>query len=101
MDLFVIVAPEGFLRTEFAALACILAVQWLKLFVTEARWYNLMGLGLTLLAQLGAVAISGTGLWFEAAWAGVLGASLATFGYEGITNLLGLAGRGPRATPAK
>jgi hypothetical protein len=97
MDWLVInLAPDGFLDIKVAGLFCILATQWLKRYVPDWRFYNLVALALTLLAQVGAVALVGSGKWFDAAWAGLLGASLATFGYEVLTNLAGWAGVGPR-----
>jgi len=89
-------APEGFLDIKVAALFCILATQWLKRYVEQWRFYNLIALALTLGAQAGAVALTRSGKWFDALWAGLLGASLATFGYELLSNVAGWAGVGPR-----
>ena len=89
--------PEGFLDIKVAAFFCILLTQWLKRYVPDWRFYNLVALGLTVAAQLGAVALVGSGKWFDGAWAALLGASLATFGYELLSNLAGLAGVGPRS----
>ena len=90
-------APEGFLDIKVAAFFCIVVTQWLKRYVPDWHFYNLLALVLTLFAQAAAVALVGSGLWFQALWAGLLGASLATFGYELLTNLAGLAGVGPRS----
>jgi hypothetical protein len=92
---------EGFLDVRVAAAVCVLATQWLKRYLPDWRFTNLLALGGTVAVELLAVVASGGavagGVWFEAVWAGVLGASLATFGYEALANLAGRAGVGPRA----
>ncbi len=77
--------------------------QWLKSYLAEWRYTTLLVLGLALLAAVIAQCIA-TG-WrpdseaiFVAVLIGFFGASLATFGYETILNLLGKAGVGPRKT---
>ncbi len=88
---------EGFLDVRIAAAFCILATQWLKHYLPDWRPTNLLALGLTVAVELLAAGMAGRGAWFAAAWAGLVGASLATFGYELLTNLAGWAGVGPRA----
>jgi hypothetical protein len=89
--------PEGFLDVRVAALVCLLATQWLKRYLPDWRPTNLLALAITVLVEVLSAALAGRGAWFSAAWAGVVGASLATFGYEALTNLAGWAGVGPRA----
>jgi len=87
---------EGFLDVRVAAAVCVLATQWLKRYLPDWRYTNLLALGVTVAVELLAAGLGGSGEWFAAAWAGVLGASLATFGYEALANLAGRAGIGPR-----
>jgi len=89
-------SPEGFLDARVAAFVCILATQWLKRYLPDWRPTNLLALGITVGVELLSAGLAGQGAWFAAGWAGVLGASLATFGYELLTNLAGWAGVGPR-----
>lgn len=88
---------EGFLDVRVAAIVCVLATQWLKGYLGDWRYTNLLALGITVGVELLAAGLAGEGAWFAAAWAGVVGASLATFGYEALTNMAGRAGVGPRA----
>ena len=84
-----------------AIISCLLA-QWLKQYLADWRFTNLLVLGLNLVVALLAQAIRSG--WrpsseecFLAVLLGLFGASLATFGYETILNLLGKAGIGSRA----
>ena len=85
-----------------AAVLCVVVTQWLKTYITDARLYNAVGLGVTfvLVEVAGVFLVDGTGIW-ERLYVGLLvalsGASLATFGYELMTNLAGLAGIGKRS----
>lgn len=91
--------PDGFLTTPMAALVTIIATQWLKRYLPDWKFTQLLALGIAVGTQMVAVALSHSGAWFEAAGVGALGATLATFGYEAIVNALAFAGIGPRAEP--
>ena len=87
-----------------AAVATLLTT-WLKSMLPDWRFTSLMVLGLCLLLSLGAVfgiAIdSGAGFTAEQIIDAILvalgGASLATFGYETVKNVLGVSGVGARS----
>jgi len=78
------------------------AAQWLKVYLPDWKWTQLLVLGLC-------VVIAGLAGFIEAAWhpsadaifnaffVGFWGATLATFGYEAVQNWRGLIGDGPRA----
>ena len=68
---------EGFLDVRVAAAECVRAVKGLKRYLPDWRYTNLLALGITVAVELLAAGLSGAGEWFGAAWAGVLGASLA------------------------
>ncbi len=89
--------PGGFLSPAVAAAMAGLLALWLKSYLPEWRYTNLLVLALAIAAELAATALAGTCNWWGAAWAGFLGASLATFGYETLQNLRGAAGYGARA----
>jgi hypothetical protein len=89
--------PAGLLNPAAAALLAGLLAQWLKSYLADWRYTNLLVLVLAVATQLAATAVSGSHNWWGAAWAGLLGASIATFGYEAIQNLTGSAGFGARA----
>jgi hypothetical protein len=78
-----------------------LMTQWLKKYLENWRFTSLLCLGLAVGFELAAAWISQKGLSAEVAFSavllGILGASVATFGYEVIVNLLGLVGKGPRS----
>jgi len=90
---------QDLLTVAGAAALCIMLTQWVKAYLHDWRWTNLLALGLTIALVLAAAAVDGS-VNIEEAFAALLtaliGASLATFGYEAILNLLGLAGIGPR-----
>ncbi|MGQ9683416.1 MAG: hypothetical protein ACUVX9_12820 [Anaerolineae bacterium] len=88
--------PDGLLNPAAAAAIAALAAQWLKAYLPEWRYTNLLVLLLAVAVQLAAAAFSGGEDWWRAFWCGLLGASIATFGYETVLNLLGVAGAGPR-----
>ena len=88
-----------------AAVWAVLMTTWVKHYLPDWRWTNLLALGLTLVAMVP------IGLFLiEAGSAGerivqsvlmsVIGTSLATWGREGLLNLVGLAGVGPRSDKA-
>ena len=89
--------PAGLLNPVVAAALAGLFAQWLKAYLPEWRFTNLLVLGLAIAAELVATWLAGTCNWWGAVWVGFLGASLATFGYETVMNLLGAAGLGMRA----
>ena len=88
--------PAGLLDPAVAALLAGLLAQWLKGYLPNWRYTNLLVLALAVAAELAAAALAGHN-WWGAAWSGFLGASIATFGYETIENLGGAAGLGARA----
>lgn len=76
--------------------------QWLKSYLSEWRYTNLLVLALAEIAAVTAQFIAAD--WHPSAAAiyaavliGLFGATLATFGYETVVNLLGKAGIGQRA----
>ena len=79
--------PGGLLDPVAAAALAGLLAQWLKAYLPDWRYTNLLVLGLAVAVELAAAAVSGTGNWWSALWAGFLGASIATFGYETVRNL--------------
>ena len=89
--------PDGFLTVGMAALVTVIATQWLKKGLPDWKVTPFLALGIAVATQMVAVQLSGTGLWFEAAGVGALGATLAVFGYEAVVNGLAFAGIGPRA----
>jgi len=93
--------PNGLLNPAVAAALAGLVGQWLKSYLGEWRYTNLLVLALAIAAELAAAWVAGSHNWWGAIWAGFLGASLATFGYETVRNLGGLAGLGPRAALAE
>lgn len=75
---------------------------WFKRYLPDWRWTPLAVLGLCLslafLAQCIIADWQPTGSQLlSAGLIGLFGASLAVFGYEGISNALGLVGLGPRS----
>lgn len=88
--------PDGFLTVPMAALVTVIATQWLKRYLPDWKFTQLLSLAIAVGVQMLAVALSGSGLWFEAAGVGALGATLAVFGYEAVVNGLAFAGIGPR-----
>lgn len=93
--------------TPFAvALVVALVIQLLiKPHLKEWRWTPLVALGLgEILALAAAVIIAGgkpnAANIFSGTMVGFFGWALAVAGYEGITNVLGLLGKGPRSNAA-
>jgi len=78
-----------------------LMTQWVKHYLPDWRWTNLLALGLTLLLVLPVgILIIAQGTLGERIVQSILmsvaGTGLATWGYEGVVNLLGMAGVGSR-----
>jgi asparagine N-glycosylation enzyme membrane subunit Stt3 len=90
-----------------AAVVCAVVVQWLKQHIEDSRLYNAAGLGATfvIVEIAGGAFVAGVAGFWERVYIGFLvalfGASLATFGWEMISNLLGKAGVGPRSDAAR
>lgn len=81
-----------------AAVVCVVMTQWLKQGI-DSRLTNVLALVVTLLLVETAVIITeGTSPanLLSGFIVALLGASLATFGYELVSNLLGFAGIGDR-----
>lgn len=78
-----------------------LATQWLKKYLENWKFTSLLCLGLAVAFEFGAAWVSqgkmNPEIGFAAFLLGLLGASVATFGYEVIVNMLGLLGKGPRS----
>lgn len=79
----------------------VLMTQWIKHYLPDWRWTNLLALGLTLLLVLPVgILIIAEGTLGERIVQSILmsvaGTGLATWGYEALLNLLGLAGVGAR-----
>lgn len=92
-----VLSPEGLLDPKVAAVLAMALTQWAKQYLRDWRYTQLLVLGITLGVEFLATAISGQGDFFGAALAAFWGASLATFGYEAVSNWLGVAGIGQRA----
>jgi len=102
-DLSVFPITAGTVRTVAgSAVLCVLFTQLIKVQLPDWRWTNLLAWGITF------TVVQIAGVWFaveltlaERIYNGFLvsvgGVSLATFGYETLMNLLGLAGVGPRS----
>lgn len=91
--------PQDLLTVAGAAAICVLITQWLKQYLADWRWTNLLAFGVTLVLVEAAAVVDGhvdAQEVFGAFITALAGASLATFGYETILNLLGTAGVGPR-----
>lgn len=75
--------------------------EWLKRYLPDWRWTNLLVLAIALALSAGALAVQLYAPVLEPFLNVLLvafaGASLATFGYETIMNLLGVLGVGKRA----
>ena len=93
---------QAFLTIPSVAIFGGLLTQWLKRYLPDWRFTQLLTLAVcvvvAILAQLiiSTWAPSGAEVW-RAAKIGLYGGSVATLGYEGINNILGSLGRGPRA----
>ncbi len=89
--------PGGLLNPLAAAAMAGLLAQWFKAYLPDWRYTNVLVLVLAVAIELCAAWLAGTRAWWSAVWIGFIGASIATFGYEAVMNLFGLAGAGPRA----
>lgn len=82
----------------------VLVTQWLKAYLKDWRFTGLLCLGIAVVAEFVAGYIVNKRMSLEIAAVaillGFLGASVATFGYETVVNLLGKAGVGPRSDNA-
>lgn len=86
---------------------CLLMATWLKRYLTDWRYTNLLVLALGIVASevallvrtLGHEAVTGDAV-LGALLVGVLAASVATLGYESVTNLAGKLGEGKRSDEA-
>ena len=83
-----------------AAFAAVISM-WFKHYLPDWRWTNLFVLGISeMFAVAARLIVGGPVTWpgiLGAVLVGIAGASLATFGYEAVTNWLGLAGIGKRS----
>jgi hypothetical protein len=96
------ITVSAFLTIAGTALFAGIALEWLKRYNGEWRFNQLIALVLAVVAALVAQCIAaqwkpGGAALFEAVLMGFFGASVATFGYEGLVNVLGLMGFGKRA----
>jgi glucan phosphoethanolaminetransferase (alkaline phosphatase superfamily) len=90
---------QDLLTVAGAATLCAIFTQWLKQYLADWRWTNLLALAITIAFCEAAMVLSGPATGeraFDALITAIAGASLATFGYETIVNLLGMVGVGPR-----
>jgi hypothetical protein len=100
------VTSAALLTVAGAATFALVVVALAKRFIAEERVYNLIGVIAALAIPLIAVCVQAEGLptaeaGFQAAVTGVFAAGLATLGYEGFFNLLGLLGVGKRSDAAR
>lgn len=100
------VTATALLTVAGAALFVALAGLWLKHYLPDWRYTNLLVLALAIIAVMLAQCVvtqwrpSGEAL-FSAFLVALFAASLATFGYETIVNTLGKMGMGPRSEQAQ
>lgn len=92
------ITAEALATLVSAAFAAGLATQWLKKYLGDWRFTPILVLALSIVVQLAATVYSGQMDWWSAVALGFIGASIATFGYETILNLLGVVGKGSRAS---
>lgn len=91
------ITPEAVGTLVGAAFMAGILTQWLKKYLGDWRWTQLLVLVLSIALQLGATVYSRRFDWWGACMWGFLGASITAFGYEAIANLLGIFGAGSRA----
>lgn len=96
---------SAFLTVLGVAVFAALVAQWLKSYLPDWRFTQLLVLVIAEIAAIIAQFIAAA--WrpsaeqvFTAALIGFFGASLAGYGYEGIANILGMLGKGPRSNAA-
>lgn len=96
------IEPSGLLTVVGSAAFATVVAQWLKGYLSEWRYTNLLVLALALFAAVMAQLVVTS--WhpsavqvYAALLIGLIGASVATWGYETVANLLGKAGIGSRS----
>lgn len=100
------ISASAVLTIAGAAILVALLGLWLKHYLTDWRFTNLLVLGLAIAIVVLAQCVvtnwqpSGEAL-FSAFLVALVAASLATFGYETIANTLGRMGLGPRSPEAQ
>ncbi len=99
------ITPDGALTLFGAATFAAIAGMWLKNYLADWRWTNLLILLIGELVTCGAQLINTLGQptaaqMFTAVAVGFFGASVATFGWETVSNILGLIGVGKRSDVA-
>ena len=92
-----LLSPDGLLDPKIAAVVAMAFTQWIKQYLSDWRYTQLVVLGCTVALELVAMVVSGRADVFSALMAGFWGASIATFGYETIVNWLAILGLGKRA----
>lgn len=98
---------SGALRTVFGlAFLVAVIVQIAKLFISETRALNLVAVAAGLIIGLAAVFVNTMGHpagedVFQGVTVGILAVGLATLGYEGILNIAGLVGFGPKSDASR
>ena len=95
------VTVEALLTVLGVALFGSAVTQWLKKYLSDWRWTQLVVLGTCEVASIAAGWISAEGHMtynqlMNSLMTGFWGATLATFGYEAVQNWRGLLGQGPR-----
>ena len=98
------ITGEALLTVLGSAAFAVVISMWLKHYLADWRFTNLLVLGISELFAVAARLIvggpvDGPGI-LGAVLVGLAGATLATYGYETVTNLLGLAGIGRRSDTA-
>ena len=95
---------EAFLSVAGVAIFGALVTQWLKLYLPDWRFTQLLTLAICEVFAVLATLVQSAwnpmpdNIW-QAVMLGFFGACLATFGYEGVENIRGKLGAGPRADP--
>lgn len=100
------ISSEALLTLFGAVIVAVIAGLWLKRYLPDWRYIPLMVLACTVLVLL--LALFATSAWrpdaerlVSVSLMALFGASLETFGYEAISNSLGLAGVGNRSDAAR
>ena len=98
------ITGEALLTVLGSAAFAVVVSMWLKHYLADWRFTNLLVLGISELFAVAARLIvggpvDGPGI-LGAVLVGLAGATLATYGYATVTNLLGLAGIGRRSDTA-
>lgn len=95
----------GFASVAGVAVFVGVVLQWVKKLLPDWRYTNLVGLALGEAAAVAAGVIifggkPGPDVIFSSLMIGFFGATVATFGYEGLLNILGALQFGPRSDRA-